>query len=91
MSPFTREFWVADDPDEVNYEHRPDVVLFPSRHARANAFQAAQLLESDREAVRMDEQRGHLLRLLRENRIEHSRLQAALVALGGSLEESTHV
>lgn len=43
--PFNREFWIKDGV-ELAYEH--NVVPFPSANARANAAQAAQLLEEDR-------------------------------------------
>jgi hypothetical protein len=77
MSPFTREFWVADDPDEVHYEHRPAVVPLPTPHARANAFQAAQLLEQNREDTRTD-LRADLMRQRREKQAELATIEAML-------------
>jgi hypothetical protein len=47
-------------------------------HAKANAAQAARLLESDREAVRQDTLRGDLMRRRRELMDELSSIESAL-------------
>jgi hypothetical protein len=47
-------------------------------HAKANAAQAARLLESDREAVRQDTLRGDLMRRRRELMDELSSIECAL-------------
>lgn len=47
-----RAMWT---PGEITYEHTSNVVPFPGSHARANAAQAAQLLETDRREVRREE------------------------------------
>lgn len=79
LRPFDPEYW-------IEYEHEPpksNVVQFPAV-ARANAAQAAQLLEDDRAATRRDELRMDLMRERRQlsERIEY--IDMALDELRGA-------
>lgn len=62
VGPFSRGFWIKDDPESIEYMHTPNVLTFPSPHARANAAQAAMLLEGDRAATRREELMHDLMR-----------------------------
>lgn len=60
LRPFDPKYWVEH---EISYEHAPcNVIHLNTPHARANARQAAQLLETDRAATRREELRRDLLR-----------------------------
>lgn len=73
-NPFSADFWVmAEPPDNVVHLNTP----YARAHARANASQAAQLLEADREAVRDDIRIG----LMRERRELVERIEAIDCAL----------
>lgn len=64
LSPFTREFWVMDEPT---------MVVPPGPEAIRQAHYSALALEADRKQLRND-----LMRKVRENREEADRLHAAL-------------
>jgi len=81
LRPFTTDFWVDYDPNCLKYEHTPNVVPFPGPHARANAAQAAMLLEDDRAATRRDTLRRDLMRQRRELEERIEQIDAAIVEL----------
>jgi hypothetical protein len=82
-NPFSTDFWIGEHPDNVNFEYRPNVITFPGDHARANAAQAAMLLEADRAAVRRDELRSDLHKQRNRLLVELARIDAALTELAG--------
>ena len=69
-NPFDPKYWVMPEPSNV--------IHLNTSHARANAAQAAMLLEADREAVRQDELRNDLMRRRRENIEERERIESAI-------------
>jgi len=76
---FQRECWV----DDFDYElPRPsNVIHLNTPHGRANAAQAAQLLEDDRRATRRDELRSDLNRQRNRLLTELARIDSALAEL----------
>jgi len=72
-NPFRPEYWVMPEPGNVIHLNTP--------HARANAAQAAMLLEEDRAAMRRDSLRSDLLRERRELQERIERIDAAIVEL----------
>lgn len=86
VNPFSHDFWVDDDPACVKYEHTAaasNVVHLNTNHARANAAQAAMLLESDRAGMRTD-LKTDLLRQRREYEALIARIDDALMELAGA-------
>lgn len=76
--------WCAADIREdsaIEYQHRAEVLTFPSPHAKANAAYAAQLLETDRMELdrdRLIRELGALIVATRRKEEELATLNAAL-------------
>jgi len=68
----------------IEYEHVPDNVIYLNTpFARANAAQAAQLLEDDRAAARREDLKIDLMRQRRELEDRIAEIDSALMELAG--------